>query len=111
MKPPTPPDVREFDVDTRFQKMARRPGGLPREQALHNAANNIEEIKAKTEALTEEFHTISAKMYQQAQQAQEGAGGFDPNMGNMGGGAQEDSQPRPDNVVDADYEVVDEENK
>lgn len=45
MKPPTPPDVREFDVDTRFQKMARRPGGLPREQALHNAANNIEEIK------------------------------------------------------------------
>lgn len=82
-------------------------------EALSHAleGNNIEEIKAKTEALTEEFHTISAKMYQQAQQAQEGAGGFDPNMGNMGGGAQEDSQPRPDNVVDADYEVVDEENK
>jgi molecular chaperone DnaK len=82
-------------------------------EALSHAleGNDIEEIKAKTEALTEEFHTISAKMYQQAQQAQEGAGGFDPNMGNMGGDAQEDSQPRPDNVVDADYEVVDEENK
>ncbi len=82
-------------------------------EALSHAleGNDIEEIKAKTETLTEEFHTISAKMYQQAQQAQEGAGGFDPNMGNMGGGAQEDSQPRPDNVVDADYEVVDEENK
>lgn len=74
---------------------------------------NIQEIKEKTETLTEEFHTISAKMYQQAQQAQGGEGGFDPNMGNMGGGAaaEEDSQPRPDNVVDADYEVVDEDKK
>lgn len=45
MKPPPARDVREFDVDTRFQKMARRPGGLPREQALYNAANNLEEIK------------------------------------------------------------------
>ncbi len=71
--------------------------------------NNIEEIKEKTEALTEEFHTISAKMYQQAQQAQGGAGGFDPNnMGNMGGaGTEESSEPQADNVVDADYEVVD----
>ena len=71
--------------------------------------NNIEEIKEKTEVLTEEFHTISAKMYQQAQQAQAGAGGFEPNnMGNMGGGGSEaPSEPQPDNVVDADYEVVD----
>ncbi len=75
--------------------------------------SNIQEIKEKTETLTEEFHTISAKMYQQAQQAQGGAAGFDPNMGDMGGGAaeQEDSQPKPDNVVDADYEVVDEDKK
>lgn len=67
--------------------------------------NNIEEIKAKTDTLTEEFHTISSKMYQQAQQAQ----GGDPN--NMGGGsaaAEEAADPKPDNVVDADYEVVDE---
>lgn len=74
--------------------------------------NNIEEIKEKTDVLTEEFHTISAKMYQQAQQAQGGAG-FDPgaagfNPGNMGGAdAADDTQARPDNVVDADYEVVD----
>ena len=75
--------------------------------------NNIEEIKEKTETLTNEFHTISAKMYQQAQQAQGGAGGFDPNnMGGMGGTDTEDSsQPKPDNVVDADYEVVDEDKK
>ena len=73
--------------------------------------NNMEEIKEKTDALTEEFHTISAKMYQQSQQAQGGAGGFDPNMGGMGGTGgstdQGDSEPKPDNVVDADYEVVD----
>ena len=72
-------------------------------------ANNIEDIKAKTEALTEKFHTISAKMYQQAQ-----AQGMDPNMAgaagaagagpDMGGASQ---QPNNDNVVDADYEVVD----
>ena len=75
--------------------------------------NNIQEIKEKTETLTEEFHTISAKLYQQAQQAQGGAGGFDPNnMGGMGGAAPEEpSEPKPDNVVDADYEVVDEDKK
>lgn len=72
--------------------------------------NNIEEIKEKTEVLTNEFHTISAKIYQQAQQAQQSQGdtaGFDPN--NMGGASSEEpSEEKPDNVVDADYEVVDE---
>lgn len=68
-------------------------------------SNNIEEIKEKTETLTNEFHTISAKMYQQTQQAQGGDAGFNPNMG---GGADSQSEPAPDNVVDADYEVVDE---
>ena len=34
-------------------------------------ANNIEEIKAKTEALTQAIYPISAKMYQQAQSAGE----------------------------------------
>ncbi|MCL1982999.1 MAG: molecular chaperone DnaK [Clostridiales bacterium] len=77
---------------------------------------NIEEIKDKTEKLTEEFHTISAKMYQQAQSAQGGAGGFDqggfdPNGFDPGMGAA-DGQSRKkeemdDNVVDAEYEVVD----
>ena len=68
--------------------------------------NNLEEIKNKTDKLTEEFHTISAKMYQQAQAAH-GGGGFDPsNMGGSGGASQ---APEADNVVDADYKVVDEE--
>ncbi len=73
--------------------------------------NNVEEIKAKTEALTNEFHAISTKLYQQAQAAG-GAAGFDPNAAGGGfdpnaaaGGKQEG--PAGDNVVDADYEVVD----
>lgn len=84
-------------------------------QAL--GSGSIEEIKSKTDALTEQFHTISSKMYQNAQSAQ---GGFDPNnMGNAqtgfgsdtAGGADADSAAGDDNVVDADYEVVDEDKK
>ncbi len=68
----------------------------------------VDDIKEKTEALTEQFHTISAKMYEQA-----AAGAGDPNMGadpNMGGGSDmgDESASQDDNVVDADFEVVDE---
>jgi len=66
--------------------------------------NNMEEIKETTEKLTEEFHTISTKMYEQAQAAQ----GQDPNMGGTAGGDTESEQANDDNVVDAEYEVVDE---
>ena len=66
-------------------------------------AGNIDDIKAKTEALTQQFHTISAKMYQQAQAQQQASGGAGPDMGAADAGA----APGGDNVVDADYEVVD----
>ena len=66
-------------------------------------AGNIDDIKAKTEALTQQFHTISAKMYQQAQAQQQAAGGAGPDMG----AADASAAPGGDNVVDADYEVVD----
>ena len=66
-------------------------------------AGNIDDIKAKAEALTQQFHTISAKMYQQAQAQQQAAGGAGPDMGAADTGA----APGGDNVVDADYEVVD----
>jgi molecular chaperone DnaK len=71
----------------------------------------VDEIKEKLEKLTEQFHTISAKMYQQTQGEPDmnmgGAGdsGADANMGGGQGGADDD------NVVDADYEVVDEDKK
>ena len=77
----------------------------------------IDDIKAKTQTLTEHFHTISAKLYQKTQGAQGGfdpnssAGNFDPGTdGGFDSGAQDEGAPH-DNVVDADYEVVDEDNK
>ncbi|MFR7989859.1 MAG: molecular chaperone DnaK [Anaerovoracaceae bacterium] len=74
-------------------------------------ANNPDDIKAKTDVLTEKFHAISTKLYEQAQAAQQGAGaaGFDPNAGAAGGAAGNGASngPADDNVVDADYEVVD----
>ncbi len=66
----------------------------------------VEEIKAKTDALTEQFHLISAKMYEKAQQAQAGAAGMGGQPGpDMGQAAS--SAPYGDDVVDADFEVVD----
>ena len=74
-------------------------------------ANNPDDIKAKMEVLTEKFHAVSTKLYQQAQQA---AGGAGPDMGGMGGmgGNAGPSGPsgNDDNVVDADYTVVDDDN-
>ena len=38
-------DANSFLVDTHFQKMARRSGGIPREQALENAQFAIDKIR------------------------------------------------------------------
>ncbi|MBR5791769.1 MAG: Hsp70 family protein, partial [Ruminiclostridium sp.] len=61
--------------------------------------SDIEAIKAATDALTQSFYKVSEKMYQQAQQAQGGA--------DMGGCAGDCNNCGPDDVVDADYTVVD----
>lgn len=61
--------------------------------------DDIEDIKSKTEALQTAIYDISAAMYQKAQQ--EAASGT---------GDSEDAAPKPDSgdeVVDADYEIVD----
>jgi hypothetical protein len=39
------PEARIFSPNTRFTALARRPGGVPRGQAVENALNNIEETK------------------------------------------------------------------
>ncbi|GED72840.1 chaperone protein DnaK [Brevibacillus reuszeri] len=57
---------------------------------------NIEEIKSAKDALSEIIQQISVKLYEQAAQAQQNAQG-----------AAEGQEPKKDNVVDADYEVVD----
>ena len=67
--------------------------------------SDIEMIKTATEHLTEVSYSAFGKVYQQQaaqQQAGQQAGGA--NYGAQQGGANE---PHDDNVVDADYEVVD----
>ncbi|MEK3788271.1 MULTISPECIES: molecular chaperone DnaK [Paenibacillus] len=57
--------------------------------------DNVDDIKAATEELTEIVQQLSVKLYEQAAQAQQAAEG----------GASSEGAAR-DNVVDADYEVV-----
>lgn len=68
-------------------------------EALKGAieTNNIEEMKQKTEALTNALYQLSAKMYQQTGNAQ----------GTAGPEGAASGQAQQDNVVDADYEVKD----
>ncbi|ANS75182.1 molecular chaperone DnaK [Paenibacillus yonginensis] len=63
--------------------------------------DNLDEIKAATEKLTEIVQQLSVKLYEQAQAAQGSTEGADASQGGAG----------KDNVVDADYEVVDEDKK
>lgn len=62
--------------------------------------DDTEDIKAKSEELSKAFYKISEKLYQQAQADQQAAGG-----------AAGTEAPADDNVVDADYKVVDDDNK
>lgn len=41
------PEARIFYANTRFEQMARRPGGVPREQALAEAQATIDELKSR----------------------------------------------------------------
>jgi molecular chaperone DnaK len=70
-------------------------------------SGGLDEIKQKLEALTAEYHAISAKLYANAQNAGAEAGGPDFGAGE-GPGPSQEGGPTQENVVDADYEVVDE---
>lgn len=77
---------------------------------------DTEKIKTTSETLTQAFYDISSKIYQQNPGA---AGGPNPGAGpgfeggpDFGGGANHGDQgPAQDNVYDADYKVVDEDDK
>ena len=62
----------------------------------------VEDIKSAVEKLTEKFHTMSTKLYEAAQQAQTGE-----NVANNPTDGRAGTSQGKDNVVDADYEVVD----
>lgn len=75
-------------------------------EALKEAlkGTDIEAIKTKQDELQKSFYEVTTKMYQQAQQAQQSAEpGSDP--------AQEGEKSPEDNVVDADFKEVNEEEK
>jgi molecular chaperone DnaK len=108
----TEKSLKELDTALTDDEKARINGSKDElSAALQSGDTDI--IKEKTEKLTEEFHTISEKLYQKAQQAQASAGAGMGGMGDMGAGAAEGGAAAgPDNVVDADFEVVDDdENK
>lgn len=65
--------------------------------------DDIEAIKSKTEALSQAVFGLTSKIYQQQGQAGDGA---NP-AGDAGGG----TSGQDDNVVDADYEVTDDDEK
>ena len=71
--------------------------------------NDTEKIKADAEALTKPLHELTEKLYQQAQQAQQAQ------QQAQNAGAQQEPQAGAkkdkDNVVDADYKVVDDDKK
>lgn len=68
-------------------------------QALEG--DDLDNIKKATEELTEVVQQLSVKLYEQAAQAQQDAGAGAE-------GAADAGKAKADNVVDADYEVVDE---
>ena len=69
-------------------------------------ANDVEDMKAKIEDLTNAFYPISTRIYQEAQQAQAQAGAAGPDMG--AAGPDMGSTAGGSDAFEADYEVVDE---
>ena len=73
--------------------------------------DDLEEINAQTEALTQASMKLGEAMYKAAQ-AEGGAEGMDPDINtNMGAGGGPAEQSASDNVVDADFEEVDPDEK
>lgn len=57
------PEATIFYADTRFERMARRPGGVSREEALEHAQNAVEEMKTDfTDWIDEQYSELSASL-------------------------------------------------
>lgn len=70
--------------------------------------DDVEKIKADADALTKPLHEMSQKMYEQAQKAQQAQ---QANQQTSSAGQQQQKSGDKDNVVDADYKVVDDDKK
>jgi hypothetical protein len=59
-----PTNVRVFAVNSRFQQMARRPGGVPRDIAIAQAQSQIEDYKADfVDWVERELQALSDSFY------------------------------------------------
>ena len=75
---------------------------LERTKDQEMSDSDLDELKAAKEKLTNSAQSLFTKMYENMQQAQGG-----PDMGNMGGAADESTQSdAADDVVDGDYREV-----
>lgn len=82
---------------------------LEKVEKLHKE-ENVEELDAAMEELNEAWNEASQEIYQAAQQEQAQAGAAGPGNGQQaaGGQAQQEASEGDDDAVDADFEVVDE---
>ena len=98
--------LNEFGDKVTADEKSRVQAKIEAHKAALNGNKGVDEIKAAQKELEDEFQPIATRIYQEAAQAQQGAGGFDPN--NMGGfdpnmGAQGGSQAGGDDVIDAEF--------
>ncbi|MBR4622443.1 MAG: molecular chaperone DnaK [Ruminococcus sp.] len=98
--------LNEFGDKVTADEKSRVQAKIEALKAALNGNKGVDEIKAAQKELEDEFQPIATRIYQEAAQAQQGAGGFDPN--NMGGfdpnmGAQGGSQAGGDDVIDAEF--------
>jgi hypothetical protein len=61
------PDAKIFPVETRFQKLARRPGGMPRDSAVKRAQVEIDKVKPNYDQWLERELRALAALVQGAQ--------------------------------------------
>ncbi len=82
---------------------------LDKVEKLHKE-ENVDELDAAMEELNEAWNEASQEIYQAAQQEQAQAGAAGPGNGQQapGGQAQQETSEEGDDAVDADFEVVDE---
>ncbi len=80
---------------------------LASEKEYRPKTDNPDEITEKIEAVNQAMMKVSEKIYAQAQQAQQQAGG--PDMGGAPDADPNAGADQAENVEDADYKVVDEE--
>ena len=96
------------DKDTADEKAKINSAKEALQEALKG--DDTDDIKAKTEALTQAFYPVSSRIYQEAQAQQQAAGAAGAGAAGAGpqaGADSSSSQGPAGDTVNADYEVVD----